>query len=68
MPVHFKLYIVILCCIIPVTSIYAQQDTITKTQKGFNALNYSLQKRDRSLRTIISPIICISAFGEASTR
>lgn len=45
MPVHFKLYIVILCCIIPVTSICAQQDTITKTQKGFNALNYSLQKR-----------------------
>ena len=47
MPNYLKTYIGLLFCLMPFTAIYAQQDS-AKTDKGFNALQYSLQKRYRA--------------------
>lgn len=47
MPNYLKTYIGLLLCLMPFMAIYAQQDS-AKTDKGFNALQYSLQKRYRA--------------------
>ena len=47
MPNYLRTYIGLFFCLIPFIGIYAQQQdsTSVKTDKGFNALQYSLQKR-----------------------
>lgn len=48
MPNYLKTYICLLFCLMPFSIMHAQQDSASvKTDKGFNALQYSLQKRYR---------------------